>query len=85
MKKAEVSETDGVKYRRVKGWQLAPAMPQPTDPKTMLVLIMGVFLVYVVPILGWVCTLVAMKFTPLSKEKMVEVQKKIAEMKEKSE
>ncbi len=80
MKKAEVSETDGVK-----GWQLALAMPQPTDPKTMLVLIMGVFLVYVVPILGWVCTLVAMKFTPLSKKKMVEVQKKIAEMKEKSE
>ena len=79
MKKAEVSETDGVK-----GWQLALAMPQPTDPKTMLVLIMGVFLVYVVPILGWICTLVAMKFTPLSKEKMVEVQKKIAEMKEES-
>lgn len=85
MKKAEVSETDGVKYRRVKGWQFALTMPQPTDPKTMLVLIMGVFLVYVVPILGWVCTLVVMKFTPFSKKKMVEVQKKIAEMKEKSE
>lgn len=60
------------------------SMPQPTDPKTMPVLLMGVFLVYVVPILGWICTLVAMKFTPLSKEKMVEVQKKIAEMNEES-
>lgn len=58
------------------------SMPQPTDPKTMPVLLMGVFLVYGVPILGWICTLIAMKFTPLSKEKMVEVQKKIAEMKE---
>ncbi len=57
-------------------------MPQPTDPKSMDIVLMGTFLVYIVPIIGWICTLVAMKKTPITKEKMVEVQREIANMKE---
>lgn len=34
------------------------------------------------PIIGWLCNIIAMKFYELDKERMVEVQKNIAEMKE---
>ena len=40
------------------------------------------FLTFGLPILGWVCTLVAMKFCKLDKAEMVEVQKRIAAKKE---
>ena len=59
--------------------------PQPTDSKTMPIVIMGTFLVYVVPIIGWVLTLIALKNTPITKEEMVEVQKKIAGLKREEE
>lgn len=59
-------------------------MPQPTDPKTMPVVIMGVFLIYGIPILGWACTLFALKNTPISREGMIEVQKKIVDLKKES-
>ena len=59
--------------------------PQPTDSKTMPIVIMGTFLVYVVPIIGWVLTLIALKNTPITKEEMVEVQKKIADLKREEE
>ena len=36
------------------------------------------------PILGWIASLIAMKFYPLDKEKMIEVQAKIAGMKAES-
>ena len=36
------------------------------------------------PLLGWLCNIVAMKFYPLTKEKMVEVQEAIAEIKQKA-
>lgn len=35
------------------------------------------------PIVGWICNLVAMKFYPLTKEKMAEIQEKIVEIKRK--
>lgn len=57
-------------------------MPQPNDAKTMPVFVMAMFLYCGLPILGWICTLVAMRYTPLSKEMMVEVQKGIQEKKE---
>ena len=60
-------------------------IPQPTDPKTMPVVIMGILVVYVLPVLGWICTLIAMKKTPISKEKMVEIQKTIGERKKNAE
>lgn len=37
------------------------------------------------PILGWACNLVAMKFYPLTKEKMAEIQEKIGEIKKKAQ
>ena len=43
------------------------------------------FLMFGLPILGWLCNIVAMKFYKLNKEEMVEVQKKVAEMKAKAE
>lgn len=60
-------------------------IPQPTDPKTMPVVIMGILVVYVLPVLGWICTLIAMKKTPISREKMVEIQKTIGERKKNAE
>lgn len=55
--------------------------PQQGDPLTMGVRLMTVFLLCIFPILGWVCTIISMKSSELSKEKMVEVQKNIAEKK----
>lgn len=60
-------------------------MPQPTDPKTMPVVILVCCVYYGLPILGWICSLIAMKKTPITKEKMVEVQKTIAERKKTEE
>ncbi len=37
------------------------------------------------PVLGWICNLVAMKFYPLSKEKMEEIQEEIAAIKAKAQ
>lgn len=36
------------------------------------------------PVLGWICNVIAMKFYPLTKEKMAEIQETIAEIKRKS-
>lgn len=36
------------------------------------------------PLIGWICNIVALKFYPLTKEKMEEIQDKIAEIKEKA-
>ena len=54
-------------------------VPQQGDPLTFGVKIMTVILLIGFPILGWVCTLLAMKKSELSKEKMVEIQKAIKE------
>ncbi len=56
-------------------------MPQPTDAPTTAIKWMTLGLMYFVPILGWVCTLCAMKRCPMSKQVMVDVQKRIAEKK----
>jgi len=55
--------------------------PQQGDPLTMGVKICTVILLIGFPIIGWVCTLCAMKNSQITKEKMVEVQKNIAEKK----
>ena len=56
-------------------------MPQPTDQQTPGIFWLTMCLYYGLPILGWICTLVAMKFSPISRERMVEVQRSIAEKK----
>lgn len=57
-------------------------MPQPTDELTSGIYWMTLALKFGLPIIGWVITLVAMRDCPISKEGMVEVQKRIAEKKE---
>ena len=55
--------------------------PQPGDPATNGVfwVTMGVF--FGLPLIGWAITLIAMKNCQLTKEEMVNVQKRIAEKK----
>ncbi len=57
-------------------------MPQPDDPSTPGVFWMTMFLRYGLAILGFICTLLAMRKCRLDKAEMVEVQKRIAEKKE---
>lgn len=57
-------------------------MPQPTDPATTAIFAVTMFIVIGMPIIGWVVTLIALKFSPLSKEKMIEIQKTINERSE---
>ncbi len=56
-------------------------LPQPTDPSTPAIFWMTMLLKFGLPILGWIITILAMRFCPLSKEEMVNVQKRIAEKK----
>lgn len=56
-------------------------LPQPTDPSTPAIFWMTMFTKYGMPILGWACTLITMRFCNLDKAEMVEVQKRIAEKK----
>jgi len=60
------------------------SMPQASDPLTGSVFGVAMFLWLGMPILGWICTLVAMKFYPLDKETMVDVQQKNAEIRSKA-
>ena len=54
-------------------------MPQMGDEPTTGLFWMAIFLSTVMPILGWICNIVAMKFYELDKERMVEVQRNIAQ------
>lgn len=56
------------------------SMPQATDPSTPEMFWMTVGLFLGLPILGWVCSLIAMKFYPLDENKMIEVQAKLDEI-----
>lgn len=56
-------------------------LPQPTDEATTGVFWMTMFLKYGLAILGWICTLLAMRGCKLGKAEMVEVQKQIADKK----
>jgi Na+/melibiose symporter-like transporter len=49
-------------------------MPQPNDPSTPAIFWMTIFLWLGVPVIGWICTIVAMKFYPLDGAKMREIQ-----------
>ena len=57
------------------------SLPQPNDPATPGVFWVTMFLKYGLAILGWICTIIAMRFCTLDKGAMVEVQKRIAEKK----
>ncbi|MDE0546698.1 MFS transporter [Microbacterium sp. C7(2022)] len=53
-------------------------MPQPTDSPTPEILFMTMLLFFGLPILGWICTLIAMRGYKLDRLEMVEVQKRVA-------
>lgn len=55
--------------------------PQMGDEPTWPILIMTMFLSFGLPILGWLCNVLAMRGYELSKERMVEVQKNVAALK----
>lgn len=57
--------------------------PQPTDAATPAIKAMGLFLYFGIPVIGWIIGLVSMKFYRLTRERMIEVQKDIAEKKAK--
>ena len=56
-------------------------MPQPEDPDTAGVFWMTMFLRFGLAILGWICTLIAMRGCKLTKDEMVNVQTRIADKK----
>lgn len=56
-------------------------MPQPGDACTSAVFWVTMAVKFGLPILGWLCTLLAMRFCKLGKAEMVNVQKRIAEKK----
>lgn len=53
-------------------------MPQPGDTLTPGIFWITMLVMFGLPIIGWICTLIAMKFCHLTKADMVEVQKRIA-------
>lgn len=57
-------------------------MPQPTDKPSTAIFIVTMFLYYGLSIIGWVITQIAMRSYKLSKEDMVEVQKRIYDQKQ---
>lgn len=62
----------------------ATTLPQPTDASSPTIFWITMFLFIGMPIIGWVCTLIAMKFYPLTQEKMAVIQDRIAEIKAES-
>ncbi|MBU7595756.1 MFS transporter [Metabacillus halosaccharovorans] len=52
----------------------ATVQPQPGDPSTPAVFWVGMFLWMGLPIIGYIISLIALKWYPLDKEKMIEIQ-----------
>ena len=62
----------------------AEKLPTSGDPYSVGVHYVAVFLMFGMVIFGLICNLIAMKFYPLSKEKMEEIQEEIAAIKAKA-
>lgn len=56
-------------------------VPQPGDPSTPAIFWVTIMIMYGLPLLGWLCTLLALRNCDLDREHMIEVQKRIAERK----
>lgn len=56
-------------------------VPQPTDASTPGIFWVTMIMFYMFPILGWITTIIAMRFCKLDREEMVEVQKRIEKKK----
>ncbi len=61
------------------------AMPEITETLTTGLFLVGIFLYFGMPILGWIASLIAMKFYPLDAEMMETIQEKISHIKEEKE
>ena len=57
-------------------------MPDVDTPYSLKLKVVGVFLMYGLIVFGLICNLIAMKFYPLTAEKMEEVRRQIAQIKE---
>lgn len=57
-------------------------LPQVDDTLTTSLLIMTFALKFGIPILGWIASIIAMKFYTLDNEKMIEIQQAIADIKD---
>lgn len=57
-------------------------MPQPTDESSTPIFVVTMIIYYGLPIVGWICTLVAMRFYNLTKSQMVDIQKSIHDKKQ---
>lgn len=60
------------------------ALPTNDTPLTPQLKAVGIFLMYGMVVIGLICNLIALKFYPLTKEKMKEVQEEIAVLKAKA-
>jgi Na+/melibiose symporter-like transporter len=60
------------------------AMPDVQTPLTPGLKYVGIFLSYGMVIIGLICNIIALKFYPLTKEKMEEIEGEIAAIKAKS-
>lgn len=54
------------------------SMPQPDEPLTTPIFVVTMVIYFGLPLIGWAITLIAMRNCKLTKEEMVEVQKRIA-------
>ncbi|AQQ54623.1 MFS transporter [Planococcus lenghuensis] len=59
--------------------------PEIGEPLTAPLYGMTIFLAFGIPVLGWIASLIAMKFYHLNSERMEEIQRTIADVKEKAE
>ena len=57
--------------------------PTPDTPYSPQIFWITMACVFLLPIFGWICNIIAMRFYPLTKEKMEEVQSAISEIKAK--
>ena len=60
------------------------ALPDATTPYSTSLFVVGMIGMYGLVLLGLICNVIAMKFYPLSKEKMEEIQEEIAQIKAKN-
>ncbi len=58
------------------------SLPTNNTPYASSIMIATIVCYSVVPIIGWICNIVAMKFYPLTKEKMAEIQVEIGRIKD---
>lgn len=61
------------------------SQPTPTTPYSNSIFWVTMFCVFFAPMIGWIANIIAMRFYPLTREKMEEIQEAIAEIKLKNQ